>query len=128
MKNIHKKDFFVVLLLASLPFCFIGILKLWQSTTEDEQRISREKLTKVTAKLKGGMSKAEVYEVFDDNNWTSFSEHGDEVWLSTKPQPLPTNWIVRLHFKDGKLAAIKYGTADNISKRPENAPPEQLFE
>ena len=124
----YKTLLFVILTLIVFSVGFISALKLLNWSTMEDQKIARGKLIKITAELKPKMDKAEVYQVLDNHKWTAFSEQDNVIRLRTNPQPLPTDWKVRLFFIDNKLAAIKYGTADSILKSPKDAPPDRTFE
>ena len=89
-----------------------------------EQLKQREQLQFIASGMELGMTKTEVLGILKKQEWTSYQEMDGEIRLWTKPQPLPANWGVRLVFKDDKLTAVKYHNADNISKRPEGAPPD----
>ena len=129
MKNPNNKIIFLVILVIITAFSvfFVIALKLWQRTTVEDQQLSREKALNVIAALKPNMTRLQVYQVFIEHKWTSFGEEEDEIRLSTKPQPLATNWIIRLFFENDALVAIKFGSADNISQRPDDAPLDILF-
>ena len=126
MKN--KIKFLGVLALVVAVFVLsVLALKLWNWTTEDDQKISQEKALKVIQALEPRMTRDQVHQVFKEHRWTSYIEEDTEIRLWTKPQPLATNWTIRLCFENDALVAIRYGTADNISKRPKDAPPDMLF-
>lgn len=129
MKNYKSKHGFYAILSIVGIVCisFILILNLWNTTTEREQKRSRTRVLEVVKALEANMSYEDVYQVFKEHKWSSFSEDNGVVNLWTKPQPLATNWIIRLLFEDGALVAIKFGTAEDVSKRPKDAPPDIIF-
>jgi hypothetical protein len=113
---------FGIIVLIAICVLFIVGLRIWHKTTLQDQLESQEAAMKVVSDLRLGMTKPQVYAVFETHHWTSWGDEGGEIRMCTKPQPLPTNWIIRLIFDGDKLSAIKYGLADNIFKHPENAP------
>ena len=117
----------ILVIIAAFGVSSVIALRLWHRTTIEDQKLSREKALNVIAALKPNMTRMQVYQVFGERKWTSFAEEDDEIRLWTKPQPLATNWIIRLFFENDALVAIKFGSADNISQNPEDAPPDILF-
>ena len=129
MENKQKRPRFIwiPIIVIIVPILFVLALKLWNWTTEDDQKISQEKALKVIQAIEPRMTRDQVHQVFKEHRWTSYIEEDTEIRLWTKPQPLATNWIIRLCFENDALVAIRYGTADNISQRPEDAPPDDIF-
>ena len=113
---------FGIIVLIAICVLFVVGLRIWHKTTLHDQLESQEAAMKVVSDLRLGMTKSQVYAVFETYHWTFWGDEGGEIRMWTKPQPLPTNWIIRLKFDSDKLFAIKYALADNISKHPENAP------
>ena len=124
MKVNKFKLFGISFLVITLCVLFVVSLRVLNRLTMPEQLKQREQLKMITSDLQLDMTRTQVLGVLRKHEWTSFNEMEDEIGLVTKPQPLPTNWMVRLFFKDDRLTTIKYCNADNISKRPEDAPPD----
>ena len=121
------------LLSFSIPFLILSFfvmipvsLRILNQLSMPEQLRQREQLKLITADLELDMSRDQVFEIINKHKWPlkRVSEDKNEIWLSTKPQLLATDWKVRLFFKDGHLNAIKYCNADNVSKHPDGAPPD----
>lgn len=125
MKIKHIISICGILILSAIPcVLFVVGLRMWHETTAEDQKISREKVQNVVSDLRLGMTKLQVYAVFEKHHWTNFSEEEGEIRMYTKPQPLPTSWIIRLFFSRDELSAIKYVSVDDISHHPEDAPPD----
>lgn len=129
MKKSRVRAKYLVLLVVIGCILAVLALKLLNLTTEKSQKQSRDSALSVVSVLKAKMSREDVYQVFEEYKWSSFADMGnDEVRMWTKPQPLATNWIIRLVFENDELMAIKFGTADNIYQRSEDAPSDILFQ
>ncbi|MCD6380651.1 hypothetical protein J7M07_09440 [bacterium] len=124
-----KFGFFIILIITVIACVLFALsLHLWHWTTEKDQKISQVNVLKIIAELEANMTKEQVCQLLKEHEWTSFRDKNGEIRLWTKPQPLPRNWIIRLLFDNNVLIAIKFGTADNISRRPKDAPPDIIFD
>ena len=129
MKNFKDilKFIWIPIIVVIVSILSVLALKVWNWTTEADQKVSQEKALEVIQALEPRMTRDQAYQVFEELGWTSYTEESNEIRLWTKPQPLATNWIIRLCFENDSLVAIRYGTADNISQRPKDAPPDDIF-
>jgi hypothetical protein len=91
--------------------------------SQQEREFWRDKTHDIAREFTVGMPKSQLKAILVKHEWTKVSEQEDGIRLWTPLELRATNWFITIKFDANGLSSVKYGTADNVSERPEGAPP-----
>ena len=92
--------------------------------SREERMFWRSKASELTSELHVGMSRQQVNTILASYGWSNIKKEDNEIRIWTPPELRAGNWIIRITFDQDELRSVRFGTADNIYKRPEGAPPD----
>lgn len=109
----------------------LGILFGDHIGAEWHARDAEREVIDLAKKIPDGATPGQVAEVFawGDYDYLKLRTHGtrDQWFFHTPYRFGASDWILVVTFDRGHAVSVRVGTSDNISRRPEGAPPDRTM-